>query len=264
VPVATRARLPPELSTSASVVASPKGFLAFLVPADEPPKALFRGQGRVHVAIQTRQTILTNRWQAPHLRFGRGMRTTWHWLPSVVALAITPLVLGSCTGLIESRTDIAHLRADLHATTETLLQLEARVDELGRRQVASDKTVGQMRQELSQAIEVLLKRALVTESRLAALGTERNQPKGPENPDRQVRQQSSAMQSAALQGKDSLQGRKHISLGMTQEDVRHSLGEPISVENTGLYIFWQYSQINDRKYVVFDKATLQVAGWRGL
>jgi hypothetical protein len=144
------------------------------------------------------------------------------------------------------------------------LQLEARVDELGRRQVASDKTVGQMRQELSQAIEVLLKRALVTESRLAALGTERNQPKGPENPDRQVRQQSSAMQSAALQGKDSLHGRKHISLGMTQEDVRHSLGEPISVENTGLYIFWQYSQINDRKYVVFDKATLQVAGWRGL
>jgi hypothetical protein len=51
---------------------------------------------------------------------------------------------------------------------------------------------------------------------------------------------------------------------MSQEDVRRTLGDPVSIENAGSYIFWQYSQMSNQKYVVFEKASGQVSGWRGL
>lgn len=61
--------------------------------------------------------------------------------------------------------DIARLRADLHANTQTLSQLSVRVDELERRQADMESAVRQTQRELSQAIDVLLKKALITENR---------------------------------------------------------------------------------------------------
>jgi hypothetical protein len=180
-----------------------------------------------------------------------------------MALAIAPLALGSCAELVDLRTDIARLRSDLHTNTETLAQLSARVDDLERRQVATDDTMRQKQQELTQAVAVLLKKALVTENRLSIVESRGNQPKGPERLHRQARQQASETLSAAPHGENSVPERKHLSLGMTQEDVRRTLGDPLSIENTGSYIFWQYSQMTNQKYVVFDQVTRQVWGWRG-
>jgi hypothetical protein len=181
-----------------------------------------------------------------------------------MVLAIAPLVVGGCAELVGLRTDIARLRADLQTNAETLAQLSARVDELERRQVATDNTVRQTQQELTQAVAVLLKKALVTENRLTIVESRGNQPKATEKPHRQARQQPSEIPGAAPHRENSELERKHLSLGMTQEDVRRTLGDPVSIENTGVYIFWQYSQMNNEKYVVFDRVTLQVWGWRGL
>jgi hypothetical protein len=180
-----------------------------------------------------------------------------------MALAIAPLALGSCAELMDLRPDIARLRSDLHTNTETLAQLSARVDDLERRQVARDDTLRQKQQELTQAVAVLLKKALVTENRLSLIEARGNQPKGTERQHRQARQPPSETLSAAPHGENAGPERKHLSLGMTQEEVRRTLGDPLSIENTGSYIFWQYSQLSDQKYVVFDHATRQVWGWRG-
>ena len=42
------------------------------------------------------------------------------------------------------------------------------------------------------------------------------------------------------------------------------LGEPLSIEEAGSYIFWQYSPRSNQQYVVFERANGQVSGWRGL
>lgn len=216
------------------------------------------------MAIQTMQTVLVQPRSMRHPPLQRHARTGWCWLNRAMALVIAPLVLGGCAELMDFRADIARLRSDLHTNTETLSQLAARVNELERRQVATDNTVRQTQQELTQAVEVLLKKALVTENRLTTITSDRSQSKSPEKSDRLARQQPSEARSAARGGEDSPQGGKHLSLGMTQEDVRRTLGDPVSIENTGSYIFWQYSQMNNQKYVLFDKVTRQVWGWRGL
>jgi hypothetical protein len=215
------------------------------------------------MAIHTMQTILTNSGRGHHLPFGRAPMRVWHWLPRAMALAITPLALGSCAELVDLRTDIARLRSDLHTNTETLAQLSARVDDLERGQVATDNTMQQKQQELTQAVAVLLKKALVTENRLTIVESRGNQSKGTERPHRQARQPPSETLSAAPHGENSVPERKHLSLGMTQDEVRRTLGDPLSIENTGAYIFWQYSQMTNQKYVVFEQATGQVWGWRG-
>jgi hypothetical protein len=51
---------------------------------------------------------------------------------------------------------------------------------------------------------------------------------------------------------------------MTHDEVRRTLGEPISIDNVGAYVFWQYSEMRNQKYVIFEKASGQVSGWRGL
>jgi hypothetical protein len=61
-----------------------------------------------------------------------------------------------------------------------------------------------------------------------------------------------------------MKARKDPSLGMTQDEVRRTLGEPISIDNAGAYVFWQYSETRNQKYVIFQKASGQVSGWRGL
>jgi uncharacterized protein with von Willebrand factor type A (vWA) domain len=210
------------------------------------------------VATRMMQTILRNYWYNRHTSFGRVPKMAWHRISRAVAVAIAPLLLASCAELMESRTDITYLRSDLQANTQLLSQLSARVDELERRQAATENTTQHMQQELSQAIEVLLKKALVKENRQTTREFGKNQSKETETLERQAHPLPSETQKA------SSQGGKHLSLGMTQEDVRRILGDPISIENAGSYIFWQYSQISNQKYVVFEKASGQVSGWRGL
>jgi K+-sensing histidine kinase KdpD len=192
------------------------------------------------------------------------MMTARHWLPYAVVLVIAPLVLASCAELGEYRTDIDRLRSDLHANAQLLSQLSARVDELERRQAAAESATRQTQQELSQAIEVLLKEALMTEKRQSSREPGKSQSRDVETQKRQARKVQSETQRAAPQGGNSPQGGKHLSLGMTQEDVRRALGDPIRIEHAGSYIFWQYSQTSNEKYVIFEKVSGQVSGWRGL
>jgi K+-sensing histidine kinase KdpD len=192
------------------------------------------------------------------------MMTARHWLPYAVVLVIAPLVLASCAELGEYRTDIDRLRSDLHANAQLLSQLSARVDELERRQAAAESATRQTQQELSQAIEVLLKKALMTEKRQSSREPGKSQSRDVETQERQARQVQPETQRAAPQGGNSPQGGKHLSLGMTQEDVRRALGDPIRIENAGSYLFWQYSQTSNEKYVIFEKVSGQVSGWRGL
>jgi DNA-binding protein H-NS len=207
---------------------------------------------------------LANHCRVRHTPFNRRMPTARRWFPRGVALSLAPLMLGGCAELVEVRTDIARLRADLHAQTETLSQLSAGLDELERRQAAMDRAARQTQQELSQAIEVLLKKALIAEERLTRTASERHQSKVLEPLESRARQPSSATQAPSPQGKIPRPGGKHLILGMTQDEVRRALGDPISIEDVGSYIFWQYSWLSNEKYVVFEKDSGQVSGWRGL
>jgi len=210
------------------------------------------------VAMRTMQTSVTNHWDNRRTSLGHVLRTARHRLAYVVAVAIVPLLLGSCAELMEYRTDSAQLRSELQANTQLLTQLSARVDALESRQAATESTARQMQQELSQAVEVLRKKALVKENRQSTRESGKSQTKDTDMPERQAHPLASETQKA------SPQGGKHLSLGMTQEDVRRTLGEPVSIEHAGAYIFWQYSQMSNQKYVVFEKASGQVSGWRGL
>jgi K+-sensing histidine kinase KdpD len=185
-------------------------------------------------------------------------------LAYAVAVAITPLLLGSCAELMDSRSDIPDLRSDLQANAQLLSQLSARVDALESRQTNAESTVRQTQQELSQAIEVLLKKALVREDRQITRESGKSQSKDIEMPEKYARPLASETQRAFSQGGNSTPGGKYLSLGMTQQDVRRTLGDPVSIENAGAYIFWQYSRMSNQKYVVFEKASGQVSGWRGL
>jgi hypothetical protein len=211
-----------------------------------------------------RMPTIVNHSGGRHTGFWQGMRTAGNWLPRAAALTIAPLVLGSCAELVDLRTDIARLRSDLHVNTETLSRLTARLDELERRQADAESATRQTQQELAQAIEVLLKKALIAENRLTRIGSERNQSKDLEKLDSQAHQPPSETHNTAAQGKSPRPAGKHLSLGMTPEDVRHTLGDPISIEDAGSYVFWQYSRLSNQKYVVFEKETGQVSGWRGL
>lgn len=192
------------------------------------------------------------------------MRTARHWLPGAVALAITPLIWVSCAELGEFRMDIARLRADLHANTQTLSQLSVRVDELERRQADMESAVRQTQRELSQAIAVLLKKALMTENRQTTRESGKSQSRDKERLERQARQLPSMAQDSTSRGENAPQARKYLSLGMTQDEVRRTLEEPISIDNAGTYVFWQYLQMRNQKYVIFEKVSGQVSGWRGL
>ena len=105
-----------------------------------------------------------------------------------MALAIAPLMLGSCAELVEFRTDIARLRSDLQANTQVLSQLSAQVDELERRQADAESAARQTQQDLSQAIEVLLRKALMTEDRQITRESGKSQSKDAEKPESQARQ----------------------------------------------------------------------------
>ena len=130
------------------------------------------------MAIRAMQAILTAYWYMRHLSVGRAMRFVWHRLPQAVALAIAPLMLGSCAELVEFRTDITRLRSDLQADTQALSQLSARMDELERRQAEAESAARQTQQDLSQAIEVLLRKALMSEDRQITRESGKNSTQG--------------------------------------------------------------------------------------
>jgi hypothetical protein len=95
------------------------------------------------MAIGMMQAILTHYNDMRHPSLGRAMKTARHSFLRAVALAIGPLMLGSCADLIEFRTDIGRLRSDLHANTQVLSQLSARVDELERHQADAESAARQ-------------------------------------------------------------------------------------------------------------------------
>jgi SmpA / OmlA family len=210
------------------------------------------------------QTILTHSWYMRHPLFGRAMRTIWCVLSHAAALAIAPLILASCAELGEFSNDITRLRSDLQANAQTLSQISARVDELERRQADMESTTRQTQQELSQGLKVLLRKALIAENRQTIREAGKSQPKDAEKPESQARQLAPAGQGASLPWEDPHQGRKQLSLGMTQDDVRRILGEPISIEQVGSYVFWQYSPMSNQQYVIFETVNGRVSGWRGL
>jgi hypothetical protein len=197
------------------------------------------------MAIGMMQTILTHYNDMRHPSLEQAMKTARHSFLRAVALAIGPLMLGSCADLIEFRTDIGRLRSDLHANTQVLSQLSARVDELERHQADAESAARQTQQDLSKAIEVLLRKALMTEDRQITRESGKSQSKDAEKPESQARQLPAATQGASSRGGNSDPGRKQLSLGMTQDDVRRMLGDPISIEPVGLYVFWHYSPMSN-------------------
>jgi hypothetical protein len=215
------------------------------------------------MAIRMMQTILTHYNDMRHPSLGRVMKTAWHSFLRAVALAIVPLMLGSCAELIEVRTDIGRLRSDLHANTQVLSQLSARVDELERRQADAENATRQTQRDLSQAIEVLLRKALMTEDRQSTRESGKSLSKDAEKPESQAHQLPTATQGASSRGGNSHPGGKQLSLGMTQDDVRRMFGDPISIEPVGSYVFWHYSPMSNQQYVIFEKMSGQVSGWRG-
>jgi hypothetical protein len=160
--------------------------------------------------------------------------------------------------------DISRLRSDLHVNTQTLSQLSGRVDELERRQTDVNRTTRQTQQELSQAVEVLLRKALMAENHQTAHESGKNPSRVADHPESQPRPLPTVPQGASTPGRNAHQGRKSLSLGMTQDDVRRMLGEPMSIEHVGSYVFWHYSGRSHQQYVIFEQVGGQVSGWRGL
>jgi hypothetical protein len=175
-----------------------------------------------------------------------------------MAGAVCVLVLAGCAGQGAFHSEVGQLRADLSSQNAALATLVARVDRLDRRSVADVQASEQLQQELKQAVEVLLKKALETEHRLADLESAQVTRKRSERSVPEVRRQASAVNGAAERRSTK------ISLGMTQEEVRQILGDPVSAERAGEYIFWQYSPFNNQRYVIFEQGNGRVSGWRGL
>jgi hypothetical protein len=160
--------------------------------------------------------------------------------------------------------DITRLRSDLHVNTQTLSQLSERVDELERRQTDVDRTTRQTQQELSQAVEVLLRKALMAENQQTAHESGQNPSRVADHLESQPRPLPTVPRDVSTPGSNAQQGRKSLSLGMTQDDVRRMLGEPMSIEHVGSYVFWHYSWLSNQQYVIFEQVGGQVSGWRGL
>jgi hypothetical protein len=210
------------------------------------------------MTTQTVQTMSPNHGRVRRAAVRQTATVASSGLSHVIALVILALGLVSCAEFTPLPADISRSQADLHTTSETLTQISARVDQLERRQSIPDHPSGQTSQELTQAIEVLLKKALLTESRLTALESAQLSTRAPEKPAQRARQQPPDP------GDTSRREATPLNLGMTREEVRSALGDPVSTELAGSYTIWQYSQENHQKYVIFENGTGQVWGWWGL
>jgi hypothetical protein len=207
---------------------------------------------------RTVQTMSPNRGRVRRTTVTRLATTASSGVSHLMAFVILGLGLAGCAEFTPLPADVSRLQADLRTNSETLAQISARVDRLERRQSIPGHPSGQTSQELTQAIEVLLKKALLTESRLAALESGELRTRAPEKPTTRAHQQPPKAGDASQQQPAAL------SLGMTREEVRRVLGEPVSTETAGAYTIWQYSQENHQKYVIFENGTGQVWGWWGL
>jgi hypothetical protein len=234
---------------------------------------------------QTMQPNASHHWCVCHLVLARRATPCRLGLPRMTLVATLALALAGCAEFNEFRglrTDIAHLRSDLSAHSETLATLASRVDQLERRESITNRGAGQSPQELTRAVDVLLKKALETESRLNTIEDTRPLVRAPEKSPKPARQPVSEAkapaaprgnaqngstlpdQTAATSQKKASRGAKDISIGMTPDEVRRALGDPISTEMSESYVFWHYSQVANQKYVIFEKDTGEVSGWWGI
>src|SRR5262245_29465727 len=205
------------------------------------PKALFKGHGSMPVARRGLQALVTSRCSRSDVSVEPALTRVWHKLPHAVALASALVLLGSCADLSEFRTDVAHVRVDLHANTEVLSQLSARMDALERRQADAESAARQTQQDLSQAIEVLPRKALIPDGRQITRDAGKRPSPKPAKAEGQAHERSAGGQEAASRGENVRPGGRQLSLGMTQDEVRRRLGEPIHIEPVGAYVFWHYA-----------------------
>ena len=231
------------------------------VSAQMRPQVRFTGHGRVQGTLRVRQALVTSRCARSAVSFAQAVTRVWPMLPAAVALASALVLLGSCADLREFRTDLSHVRADLHATTKGLSQLSARMDALERRQVEAESAVRHTHQDLSQAMEALSKALSPKGPQITRDARKSPSPK-PAKPEGQARELSAGGPEAASRGGTSRPGPRQLRLGMTQDELRRRLGEPLRIEPTGAYVFWHYSPISNRYYVIFENLSGQVSGWR--
>jgi TolA-binding protein len=179
----------------------------------------------------------------------------------VITGAVWLLALAGCTGQEAFRSEVIRVSTDQSSQSAALTTLAARIDAVERRLHADAHATGQLRQELKEAIEVLLKKALETDNRLASLEsalTALAAAKRSEKAAPPAKRQVSAVNGAAEPR------APRISLGMTQEEVRRILGNPVNAERAGEHIFWYYSHLKNEEYVVFEQSNGRVSGWLGL
>ena len=214
------------------------------------------------MAIRGLQALVTSRRARTlaDVSFAQAMTGVWHKLPHAVALASALVLLGSCADLSEFRTDIARLRSDLHATTQVL---SAQMDELERHQGEVESVARQTQQDLSQAIEALPAKALIPKGRQITRDSGKSWSPETARPEGRARELPAGGQEASSRGGTFRPGRWQLSLGMTQDEVRRRLGDPLSIEPVGAYVFWHYSPIRNKQYVIFEQMSGQVSGWRG-
>ena len=212
------------------------------------------------MAIRVRQALVTSRCARSDVSFAQAVTRVWPTLSATVALASALVLLGSCADLSEFRTDIARLRSDLHATTQVL---SARMDELERDQGEVESVARHTQQDLSQVIEALPAKALIPKGRQITRDSGKSQSPETARPEGRARELPAGGQEASSRGGTFRPGRWQLSLGMTQDEVRRRLGDPLSIEPVGAYVFWHYSPIRNQQYVIFEQMSGQVSGWRG-
>jgi hypothetical protein len=137
------------------------------------------------------------------------------------------------------------------------------MDALERRQGEAESAAQQMHQDLSQALEVLLRKARISEGRQSTRDAGNRPSPKTHKPEGQARELSAGGQGASSRGGNVRPGRQPLSLGMTQDEVRRILGDPIRIEPVGAYVFWHYSPMRNQQYVIFGNMSGQVSGWRG-
>jgi hypothetical protein len=162
-----------------------------------------------------------------------------------------------CAELGGVRSELARLRADLSAHHAAMASLTQRVHAVEQQLATSESGAAHTSHEWQQAIEVLLKKALEIDVRVARLETTKSTASHAPMP------HPSPPMSGLEEPGPVIDKRQEISLGMTQEEVRQIVGDPLRAEYAGEYIFWHYA-VNHQKYVVFERESGLVSGWLGL
>jgi hypothetical protein len=137
------------------------------------------------------------------------------------------------------------------------------MDALERRQGEAESIARQTHQDLSQAIEARPKKAVIPKSRQITRDPGKGQSPEPATPGSRARGFATGGQEASARGGKVRPGGRELRPGMTQDEVRRLLGEPISIEPMGAYVFWHYSPMSTQQYVIFEHLSGRVVSWRG-